>query len=301
MLVILILPILMAFGLSFTNYTLGAADFQWVGLKNYEDIFTRSTYEKMLSATFTYVAVVVPGSILLGLLAALAINSLAFGKGVYRTIYFLPVMATLVAMAIVWELALHPSIGIINRSFEGLCAAPGLSGLLSFGWLPFVDGTETFFGRGCVEGFPNWLGNRDTALATLCFIGIWQALGFNMVLYMAGLTAVPRELYHAAEMDGATSAWSRFWLVTWPMLGPTNVFVVTITAIRSFQSFDTIEALTEGGPSKSTYVMMYALFEKGIRQNLIGVAAAITVLFLIFVFIITLIQRHLVERRVTYA
>lgn len=301
MLVLLILPIALAGYLSFTNYSLGSASIEWVGVENYERIFTRSTYAKMLSSTTIYVLVVVPGAIIFGLLAALAINSLKFGKSIYRTIYFLPVMATLVAMAIVWELALHPSIGIINRFFEGVCDVPLLSGFLSFGWLPFVDGTTTFFGHGCIEGFPNWLGTRSTALATLCFIGIWQAVGFNMVLYMAGLTSVPRELYSAAEMDGADSGWTKFWLVTWPMLGPTNVFVITITAIRSFQSFDTIEALTQGGPSKSTYVMMYALFEKGVKQNLIGMASAITVVFLIFVFALTLFQRHVVEKRVHYS
>lgn len=301
MLVILILPILLATYLSFTNYSLGSQGFDWVGMENYERIFTRSTYAKMLSSTFSYVAIVVPGSIVLGLLAALGINSLTFGKGFYRTIYFLPVMATLVAMAIVWELALHPSIGIINRALESTCTIPVLSGFLKLSWLPFVDSSTTFFGNGCADGFPNWLGQRETALSTLCFIGIWQAVGFNMVLYMAGLTSVPRELYNASEMDGVESAWSRFWLVTWPMLGPTNVFVITITAIRSFQSFDTIEALTQGGPSKSTYVMMYALFEKGVKQNLIGMAAAITVLFLIFVFILTMAQRYFVERRVHYS
>lgn len=299
--VILILPILLAAYLSFTDYSLGNTGFNWVGVENYQRIFTRTTYTKMLSSTFIYVAIVVPGSIVIGLLAALGINSLTFGKSFYRTVYFLPVMATLVAMAIVWELALHPTIGIVNRSLEGVCDVPVLSGFLQLGWVPFIDGTTTFFGQGCAKGFPNWLGNRQTALATLCFIGIWQAVGFNMVLYMAGLTSVPRELYNAAEMDGAAGAWERFWLVTWPMLGPTNVFVLTITAIRSFQSFDTIEALTRGGPSKSTYVMMYALFEKGVKQNLIGMASAITMIFLVFVFILTMAQRHFVERRVHYS
>ena len=301
MVIILIVPILLALYLSFTNYSLGAADFEWIGMENYERIFSRSNYAKMFTSTFIYVGVVVPGSIILGLLAALGINSLTIGRGFYQTIYFLPVMATLVAMALVWELALHPSIGIINRSFEIACEIPILSGFLTLEWAPFIDSSATFFGRGCVEGFPNWLGDRDTALPVLCFIGIWQAVGFNMVLYMAGLTSVPRSLYQAAEMDGVVSPWSRFWLVTWPMLGPTNVFVITITAIRSFQSFDTIEALTRGGPSKSTYVMMYALYEKGIKQNLIGMAAAITIIFLIFVFLLTTAQRYFVERKVHYS
>jgi multiple sugar transport system permease protein len=138
-------------------------------------------------------------------------------------------------------------------------------------------------------------------MATICFIGVWQGFGFNMVLYLAGLTSVPRELYHAAEIDGASSAWDRFRLVTWPMLGPTTVFVVTITMIRSFQVFDTVEALTQGGPVRSTYVMMYGIFEKGIQQNLIGIGSAITMVFLAFVLLLTLIQRWLVDRRTFYS
>jgi multiple sugar transport system permease protein len=124
-----------------------------------------------------------------------------------------------------------------------------------------------------------------------------------MVLYLAGLTAIPRDLYHAAEMDGARTAWDRFRLVTWPMLGPTTVFVVTISIIRSFQVFDTVEAFYPqgGGPSKSVYVMMFAIYEKAIQQNLMGIGAAITVIFLAFVMCITLIQRRLIEKRTHYS
>ena len=122
-----------------------------------------------------------------------------------------------------------------------------------------------------------------------------------MVLYLAGLTGIPRELIHAAAMDGARSGWQRFRIVTWPMLGPTTVFVVTITAIRSFQVFDTVEALTEGGPSKTTYVMMYAIYEKAVEQNLMGMGSAITIVFLMLVMAMTALQRYMVERRVHYS
>lgn len=142
--------------------------------------------------------------------------------------------------------------------------------------------------------------DRDYALYTLAFIGIWQSFGFNMVLYLAGLTSVPRDLYGAASMDGVKSPWERFRLVTWPMLAPTTVFVVTITTIRSFQVFDRVEALTHGGPAKPTYVMIYAIYEKGIAQNLVGFGAAITVLFLAFVMLISVAQRRFIERKAHY-
>lgn len=289
MLVILIGPVIIAAILSFTDYGLGNASFNWVGVDNYARIFTHSRYEKMLTATLLYVGIVVPVSVGLGLGAALLINSLRWGGDIYKTIYFLPVMAALLAMAIVWEFALHPTIGIVNDTLASFC---GVRWLHAWSW----------FDHGCRAGFPMWFGDKRYALWTICFVGIWQAFGFNMVLYLAGLTSVPRELYHAAEMDGAKSAWDRFRLVTWPMLGPTTVFVMTITAIRSFQVFDTVEAiLPNGGPAKSVYVMMFVIYEKGIKQNLLGLGAAITIVFLVFVLLLTIAQHRLVDRRTHYS
>jgi multiple sugar transport system permease protein len=288
MVVILIAPVFIAAILSFTNYNLGSSGADWIGFDNYERMIERSTYKKMLWASATYTLVVVPASIGLGLGAALLINSLKRLGDVYKTIYFLPVMAALLAMAIVWEFMLHPTLGVVNATLQSFCGS-------------WIEAVWPWLAQGCADRFPLWFGDRDYAIWTICFIGIWQGFGFNMVLYLAGLTSVPRELYQAAEMDGAVTAWDRFRLVTWPMLGPTTVFVVTITAIRSFQVFDTVEAITLGGPSKTTYVMMYAIYEKAIQQNLIGMGSAITIVFLAFVMFLTLIQRYLVEKRVHYS
>ena len=289
MFLILLLPILIAAGMSFTDYSLGNTGAEFVGFENYEKIFTRTTYAKMFGATFRYVFVVVPMTVGLGLGAALLINSLSRFGDVYKTIYFLPVMAALIAMAIVWEFAFHPTIGIINATLERGC------GTFLEGW--------AWYAKGCARTFPLWLTDRDYAIWTVSFIGVWQGFGFNMVPYLAGLTGIPRDLYHAADMDGAQSGWDRFRLVTWPMLGPTTVFVVTISFTRSFQVFDTVEAFYPqgGGPSKSVYVMMFAIYEKAIQQNLMGVGAAITMVFLVFVMTLTLIQRWLVEKRTHYA
>lgn len=282
---ILLLPIGIAAGMSLTSYSLGNPGAEFVGLENYEKIFTRSTYQKMFGATFRYVFVVVPMTVGLGLGAALLINSVTRFADLYKTIYFLPVMAALIAMAIVWEFALHPTIGIINATLERGC------GTFLEGW--------SWYAKGCARAFPLWLTDRDYAIRTVSFIGIWHGFGFNMVLYLAGLTSIPRDLCHAAEMDGTQSFWDRFRLVTWPMLVPTTVFVVTISLIRSFQVFDTVEAFYPqgGGPSKSVCVMMFAIYEKAIQQNLMGIGAAIIIVFLGFVMILTLIQRWLVERR----
>ena len=300
MIILLIAPVFVAATLSFTDYSLGNPGFNWVGWKNYEAMGKFSSYKKMFTASLTYVLIVVPVSVILGLGSALLINSLRIGGEVYKTIFFLPVMATLLAMAIVWEFTLDPIVGVVNATLRSGCDVGWLHALLTGSWLGF-DPAQSWYGHGCLEDFPLWIGDKHYALGTIAFIGVWQAFGFNMVLYLAGLTSVPRELYQAAEMDGANSGWERFKLVTWPMLGPTHVFVVTITSIRSFQVFDTVEALTRGGPSKSTYMMVYAMFEKGIKQNLLGIGSAITVVFLAFVLALTMTQVYFVNRRVHYS
>lgn len=288
MVMMVVLPILVVVAMSFSNYSLGASDPNWVGFSNYETLFSRSSYAKMFTATFTYVVIVVAGSVSLGLGAALLVNSVTRFGALYKTVYFLPVMAALLAMAIVWEFTLHPTLGFVNRTLELACGTGAES-------LPF-------FAEGCARGFPLWLNDREYAIYTVAFIGIWQGFGFNMVLYLAGLTAVSAQLYQAAQMDGASSAWQRFRLVTWPALGPTTVFVVTISCIRSFQVFDTVEAFYPqgGGPSKSVYVMLFAIYEKAIQQNLVGIGAAITVLFLILVMGLTVLQRRVLDKRVHY-
>lgn len=290
MVLILLLPIAGAALLSLTDYSLGGDSPHWVGLENFTKIFTQTRYRSMFAATLTYVLTVTPLSIGLGLGAALLIHSLRRGGAFYKTVFFLPVMATLMAMSVVWSFTLHPTIGPVNRTLASFCGADWLH---VWGW----------FDRGCRSGFPLWLGDSAYAIWTVCFVGVWQGFGFNMVLYLAGLTSVPSELYQAAEMDGARTAWDRFRLVTWPMLAPTTVFVVTITVIRSFQVFDIVEGFYDqgAGPSRSAYVILFAMFEKGIRENLVGIGAAIAMIFLVFVLLATTIQKHVLEKKAHYA
>lgn len=290
MVLILLLPIAGAALLSLTDYSLGGDSPRWVGFENFVQIFTQTRYRSMFQATLTYVLTVTPLSIGLGLGAALLIHSLRWGGAFYKTIFFLPAMATLMAMSVVWRFTLHPTIGMVNSTLASLC---------DVGWLHYWG----WFNRGCRSGFPLWLGDSSYAIWTVCFVGVWQGFGFNMVLYLAGLTSVPQELYQAAEMDGARTAWDRFRLVTWPMIAPTTVFVVTITVIRSFQVFDIVEGFYDqgAGPSRSAYVILFAMFEKGIRENLVGIGAAIAMIFLAFVVIATLIQKHVLERKAHYA
>lgn len=272
MLLMLIGPLAGVIALSFTDYQLGAPSFSWIGLTNYREMFADRVFWISLRNTLTYVAIVVPGAVAFGLGTALLIQSGTSLRSWYRTIYFLPVMATLIAMAIVWEFMLHPQFGLVN----GLLHSVGLPG-------------------------HSWLQDRATALYALCVIGIWQAVGFNMVLFLAGIVSIPKHLYDAAEIDGAESTWSRFRLVTWPMLGPVTLFVVVISAIRSFQVFDTVQVLTKGGPSKSSEVLIYTMYTEGFEFFRSGYGAAVTVVFLAFVLLLTLVRAAVDSREVHYA
>ncbi|MDP2823051.1 MAG: sugar ABC transporter permease [Sulfuritalea sp.] len=257
--------------LAFTNYQLGASDLNWIGFDNFREMAHERTFWRSLGNTLLYAAVVVPGSVLLGLGAALLVESGGSLRSFYRAVFFLPVMATLIAMAIAWEFMLHPNFGLVNLALKAL----GFAGA-------------------------NWLRTDTLALGVIAVIGIWQQFGFNMVLFIAGLVSIPRHLYEAAAMDGASGPWARFRLVTWPMLGPVTLFVVLISTIRSFQVFDTVAVLTKGGPNKATEVLLYTMYAEGFEFFRSGYAAAITVVFLVLVLIVTLIKRRLMEKQVHY-
>ncbi len=257
--------------LSFTDWNFGDAEIPWHGLGNYAELWGDRVFWISLRNTLIYVGVSVPATVGLGLLAAIAIEGVTRGRGFYRAAYFVPVASTLLAMALVWEFMFHPTVGFVNQTFRAL-------------GLPTAD----------------WLQNPDTALLALAVIGVWQNLGLAMVLFMAGLKAIPKDMYEALSMDGADGAWERFRRVTWPLLGPALVFVVAITAIRSFQVFDTVAVLTEGGPSKSTEVLLYTMVQNGFTFLRSAYGAAITMIFLIFTLALTLAQTILLDRRAHY-
>src|SRR5262249_5516795 len=141
---------------------------------------------------------------------------------------------------------------------------------------------------------------RQSRLPTLAIIGVWQQFGFNMVLFLAGVVSIPKYLYEAAAVDGVPNAWERFRLVIWPMLGPVTLFVIVISAIRSFQVFDTVHALTKGGPNKATEVLLYSMYAEGFEFFRTGYAAAIAVIFVILVLALTLLKTSIIERRIHY-
>lgn len=272
MLLFILGPTLIVLGLSLHAWDFGMPEASFVGFANYAELMRDRVFWVSLTNTLIYVGVLVPISVGLGLGVALLINAAASGQRFYTAVYFLPVTATLLGTALVWAFAFHPNVGVINQLFKAV-------------GLPTTD----------------WLKNPATALYALAAIGIWQALGLNMVLFLAGLRAIPRELYEAAAIDGADSAWERFRRVTWPMLGPATLFVVVITAIRSFQVFDTVQVLTEGGPNKATSVLLHQMVQEGFTFLRSSYAAAITVVFLAITIALTLLQAALLERRTHYS
>jgi multiple sugar transport system permease protein len=272
MAILLVAPTLAIFALSLTDAELGSPDWRFIGLDTYRDLLYDRTFLTSIRNTAVYVAIVTPVSVVLGLGLALLIEAEVGLKSVFRSIYFLPVVSLTVAMATVWQYLMHPVIGPINL----------LAKMLG---LPML----------------NWLGSSDTVLVALALIGIWQSVGFNMVLFLAGLTAINRELYQAAEIDGAKSALDRFRLVTWPMLGPTTLFVVTIQMINAVKVFETVATLTQGGPGKASEVLLYTIYEEGFVYLHTGVASAMAVVFIAVLVVLLIIQTRVLDKRVHYS
>lgn len=256
--------------LAFTDYELGALSTRWVGAENFLRATSDPVFRRAIVNTLLYVAILLPGGVLLGLLLAILIHGRGRSRGIYEVIYFLPVTSTIIAMAAVWQFMLHPRLGPVNAAFRAL-------------------------------GLPEIAFLSDPALLipTLAAIGLWQIAGFNMVLFLAGLSAIPRDLYDAASVDGAGGAIDRFLTVTWPQLAPTTMFVAVTTSITAFKVFDTVAVITQG--RDGTEVLLYAIYLEGFQYFKMGYAAALTVIFLAFMLAFSIVQAFQIDRRVHYS
>ena len=266
---IYILP-MAALGLfSVTDYQLGALSFGFVGLGNFAAAFSDPVFIRAMGNTLLYALIVIPFGVGLGLGAALLVDGTKRSRPFWEVAYFLPVTATLVAMATVWQFLLHPSLGPVNAAIRALGLDP------------------VYF-----------LSNPVLLIPTLALIGIWQVLGFNMVLFLAGLTNIPQDLYEAARLDGAKSPIDRFLTVTWPMLGPNTMFVVVTTSISALKVFETVAVLTKGRSGSET--VLYALYLEGFEYANTGYAAALTLIFLALVLVLSIGQTISMDRKVHY-
>ncbi len=266
------LPVIAGFVLSVTDFDLYAIgdihNARFVGLRNYKDVLTNSVFWTALVNTLYFSFVGGPLTVAVSLGAAILVNAKAARwKPLFRTIYFAPVVTTLVAVAVVFRFLYNPRFGIFNR----ILASVGL---------PAVD----------------WLGDPKWAMPAIIALAVWKNFGYNMIIFIAGLQSIPEELYEAARIDGA-GAWKQFRHVTLPMLGPTFLFVGIVTAIGYLQLFAEPYVMTRGGPINKTLSAVMMMYEQGFRWWRMGYAAAIAFILFLVIAAATALQMKFQERR----
>jgi len=264
------LPLAYAFFVSFHRWNM-IRPMKYVGLRNYIDLLTSEEFWHSLYVTFIYILGTVPTSVILGLLLALLLNmNWLKGRGLFRTMFYIPVITAMAAAAVVWNWLFEPNVGLIN----------------------YIMG---FFGIAPKK----WLNDPHWAIVALIIVGVWKRIGYNMVLFLAGLQTIPRTYYEAAMIDGATT-FARFWHITLPLLSPTTLFVTIIQFIASFRVFISVSVMTQGGPARSTEVITYFLYENAFNYLKMGYASAIAVIMFVMMFAFTLLQFKVSQRKVFY-
>lgn len=275
--VFLILPFLLAFVLSFTDQRLISnpnLPTEFVGFRNYQRMLEDETLRRALVNNFVFALVVVPVQSGLALGMAMLVNQKLRGVNFFRTVYFMPVVTIMAVDAVIWYLLYLPQGGMINEFLR----------VGSFGQLGPFD----------------FLSDKHLAFPAIMLISVWQGAGFQMLIFLAGLQGIQRELYEASAMDGA-GAWRQFASVTWPQLRNTTIFVLVTTTIYAFQLFTQVYILPlRGGPEDSTTTMIVRLVVEGFSNQRVGFASAISVVFFLIVLAISILQRRLVreERQV---
>lgn len=262
--IFMVIPVVMAFYLSFTNYdVLSRKD--WVGLANYKRLISDDLLWQTFRNVLYYTVIFVPLNILASLLTALLLNKPRRGAKLFRTLNYLPTLTSAVAAATVWLWILHPDYGLLNG---------------------FLD----WFG---ITG-PAWLSTTDTAMTSVIMLTLWQSIGSNMVIYLAGLQGVPDYLYESAKLDGANAV-QRFRYITWPQLRPTTFLVSTMSIIGSLQLFDQAFVLTQGGPANATKTPVYLIYQQGFNQLNMGYASAQAFVLALAILIFSIINMKLTK------
>jgi multiple sugar transport system permease protein len=274
-LVFMVGPLLASLGISFLEWNLLTTPI-WKGMDNYIRLLSDDDFWSSLRATLYYMGGSVPLSVVSSLLLAVALNQQIRGITIYRTLYFIPVVSSMIAVALMWRWMYNPTSGILNYA---------LNDLFAFFNLPWTA--------------PDWLQSRTWAMPAIIFMSVWKGLGYNMVLYLAGLQGIPKHLYEAAEIDGATN-WYQFWHITLPLLTPTTFFIVIISIIGSFQVFEQAYIMTQGGPARATVTTVYYIYENGFQWYRMGYASAVAWMLFALIMFVTLIQWRFQDRWVFY-
>lgn len=243
---------------------------RWAGLDNYTTMIRDPLVWKSLVNTLYFAAIAIPGTLVVSLGLALATNRVGRIFKAYRLFFFIPVLCSTVAVSLMWKWLYNDEFGILN----------------------WVLGR---FGLGPV----GWLTNPTIAMISLAISAIWKSMGYYMVIFLAGLQAIPKPLYESARLDGA-GAWRQFWSITLPLLSPTTFFVLIMSVIGSFQVFDQVYVMTEGGPGNSTLVLNYYLWQNAFEYFKVGYASALAYGLFLLIFVVTLLQVKFLNKRVVY-
>lgn len=261
--VFIIIPVVFSFGLSFMDWDL-INKAQFVGLKNYSKIFTDPLFGKILLNTFVYAISTSIFAVIIPLVLACILNSKIRGSEFFKTAYFLPFVTPMIVIAVIWQWIFDPNIGILNH---------------------------------ILHLHINWLYDPNFAMPALIIVSVWKLIGYNMVIFLSGLSALNQSLFEASRIDGA-NAFETFKFITVPLLSPTIFFVVVITCISSFQVFDLIYMMTQGGPMDSTNVLVYAVYKNAFEYFKVGQASAIAYVLFVIILALTLIQWQLRKKLV---
>lgn len=264
------LPVLAAFLISFTQWDLFNPP-RFVALGNYLTLARDGIFGKVMGNTAYFVLASVPAQMVLGLLCALALNRGIKGQTFFRVAYFLPVVTSTIAAALVWAWLFNSNFGLINA----LLGALGISDP------------------------PRWLGSTAWAMPAVITVSVWQNVGYAMVLFLAGLQNIPRDLYDAGAIDGA-EGWKRFLYITLPLLSPTTFFVLIISIIGSFQVFELVFVMTNAGPANATNTLVFYIYQNGFQFYQMGYASAAAMVLFLIVLVATLVQYRLQTRWVHY-
>ena len=260
--------LIFAFYLTFHQWDIIGQDRPFIGLDNYERMIADEKYRQSIINTAYYTGATVPLTMGIGLLVALALNQPIRGRGLLRTLYFMPVVTPFVVVAIIWKWLYNGDFGLFNYYLlkTHLIDEPLL-----------------------------WLADKNLAMPAVVLMSVWSGVGFSMVIYLAGLQSIPQEYYDAAKVDGA-GAWARFRHITVPMLAPTTLFLMVIGIIGSFQVFTQIFIMTNGGPVDRTTTMVFFIYEAAFKFYEMGYASTLAYGLFALLFVFTLLQLRLYRR-----
>lgn len=269
-LVFTLIPIVVAFGLSFVKWDF-ANPMEFIGLRNFIRLFNSEGFRISFWNTIYYTLVSAPLTIVGALSLAMLLHQKIKGMKFFRTIYLFPEISSMIAVAVVWNMLYHPNMGPINNILRAIG----------------------------VQNPPGWTSSVVWAMPAVILMSVWKQVGYYMIIYLAGLQGIPEQLYESATIDGANS-WKKFLYITLPMLSPSTFLITVLLIINSFKIFDQIVIMTDGGPGRATNVLVYTIYYEAFQLFKFGYASAIAMVLFALVLVITIIQFRLENKWVNY-